>query len=134
MENNIFLQNKKKFNPDIFQKLNNKETERKSAKFNIENKIYNPITNIIPDKVTKQSDLEIKFNNNINLKERMADLERSRSMQDIQYKPLQLKTIPDKTVSNVDDFVNLKSNAVKKPIDNNNYNNVLENLKDLGII
>ena len=35
---------------------------------------------------------------------------------------------------NVDDFVNLKSNAVKKPIDNNNYNNVLENLKDLGII
>ena len=70
MENNIFLRNKKKFNPDVLTKLKQHDNERKMTKFNRVNTIYNPITNIIPDQIKKQDDLRININENINIKER----------------------------------------------------------------
>lgn len=136
MENNIFIKNKKKFNPDINQKYSTKETERLNTTFDIGTNIYNPITNIIPDKVNSQNDLQIKLNNNINLKERIAEMERERNLQDLKYKPVQSKIIPDnQKIQNMDinTFNDLKNNSVVNK-ENKKYNNVLGNLKELGIL
>ena len=136
MENNIFIKNKKKFNPDINQKYSTKETERLNTTFDIGTNIYNPITNIIPDKVNSQNDLQIKLNNNINLKERIAEMELERNLQDLKYKPVQSKIIPDnQKIQNMDinTFNDLKNNSVVNK-ENKKYNNVLGNLKELGIL
>jgi hypothetical protein len=61
MNNNVFIKlNKKKFNPDIENKLNNLSNDRNDTKFILSKTIYNPITNIIPQKITCQNDLIIK--------------------------------------------------------------------------
>lgn len=133
MENNIFIRNKKKFNPDIHQKFNNKESELNNTKFDIKKTIYNPITNFIPQTITCQRDLEIKVNNNINIKDRLRELEKERNNQDI-FKPIQNKSIHEKIDGSVNSFTDLKTNAVQKQNNNNQYDNMLNDLKKLGII
>ena len=133
MENNIFLRNKKKFNPDVLTKLKNKEDDRKTTKFNIVNTIYNPITNIVPDQIKKQEDLKININEKINIKERLIQIENERRQQDISYKPISQKITQDNLNVQINNFDDLKKTSTVQK-NNNKLNNIIAGLKDMGII
>jgi hypothetical protein len=153
MENNIFIKMKKeKFNPDIEPKLKNKEVERDNTKFEMSNLIYNPITGIIPEKINNINDLVICKDNSldkVDIKKLILEKEKERSNQDNQYKPVQTKVINNNPVvqSNkinstqnyIETYEELKrgsQNKSNQQSDNKvkNYDNILEGLKDLGII
>jgi hypothetical protein len=152
MENNIFIKMKKeKFNPDIEPKLKNKELERDNTKFEMSNLIYNPITGKIPEKITNTNDLIISKDNTLDkadIKKLIIEKEKERLNQDNQYKPVQTKVINNNPViqSNkvnstqnyIETYEELKRGSQNKSnqIDNKgkNYDNILEGLKDLGII
>jgi len=149
MENNIFIKMKKeKFNPDVESKLKNKELERDNTKFEISNLIYNPITGKIPEKVINTNDLVIcKVNSldKLDIKKLIIEKEKERLNQDNQYKPVQTKVINNNPViqSNkinstqnyVETYEELKRGSHNQS-DNKgkNYDNILEGLKELGII
>jgi hypothetical protein len=155
---------KEKFNPDIEPKLKNKETERGNTRFEMSNLIYNPITGIIPEKINKTSDLVLCKDDTldkVDIKRLIIEKEKERLNQDSQYKPVQTKVINNNPVSqnqsnkvssgqdSSSQQVNMKNyietyeelkrgsqNKTNQQINNkgNNYDNILEGLKDLGII
>jgi len=149
MENNIFIKMKKeKFNPDVESKLKNKELERDNSKFEMLNLIYNPITGKIPEKVKNINDLVICKDNSfdkVDIKKLILEKEKERLNQDNQYKPVQTKVINNNPViqSNkinstqnyVETYEELKRGSHNQS-DNKgkNYDNILEGLKELGII
>lgn len=115
--------NKEKFNPDINDKIKNKEHERNSTKYNLNTTIYNPITGIIPQIITSNNDLKLDINSNqIDIKKLIMDKERERLEQDETYKPQQTK------------IVNKISHNVESNKSENNKYNILNSLKDLGIL
>ena len=154
MENNIFIKSRKeKFNPDIAPKLKDKEHERTETQFNLSNTIYNPITGIMPTLINKPSDLLLGKDNTLNqndIKKLILEKESERICQDQTYKPIKTKIIsnavapqPNSTNTSTNfsrkvkdtTHEDLKNNAI--PTQNNqkqNYNNILDGLKDLGII
>jgi hypothetical protein len=110
--------NKEKFNPDIDDKIKNKEHERNSIKYNLNTTIYNPITGIIPQNITSNNDLKLDINSNqIDIKKLIIDKERERMEQDATYKPQQTKIV----------------NKISPSTENNKYN-ILNSLKNLGIL
>lgn len=110
--------NKEKFNPDIDDKIKNKEHERNSIKYNLNTTIYNPITGIIPQNITSNNDLKLDINSNqIDIKKLIINKERERMEQDAIYKPQQTKIV----------------NKISPSTENNKYN-ILNSLKDLGIL
>lgn len=135
MNNNKFIRDKTKFNPDIELKFGQKDNERKTMKVQLQNTIYNPITNIIPSKITTQRDLLIDTNiKNIDIQKRLHELEYERNNQDVQYKPVQTKLITENVSNtNINTFHDLKNNTTRV-VPSKKYNNVLDNLKNLGII
>jgi hypothetical protein len=153
MENNIFIKMKKeKFNPDVEPKLKNKEVERDSTKFEMSNVIYNPITGVIPEKINKISDLVICKDNTldkVDIKKLIMDKEKERVAQDNKFKPVQTKVINNNPViqtnkiNSSQNYIEtydelkrgsqIKSNQYLNNKDKN-YDNILEGLKDLGII
>ena len=137
MNNNIFVK-KEKFNPDISSKFKSKEQERTDTKFNISTQFYNPITNIIPPNIKTSNDLLLQKDNTItNIKQLIINKSSERELQDNEFKPQKTKITNNDTNCNyIETPEELKVNAQKtKPKTNNsNYNNILDNLKDLGII
>ncbi len=153
MENNIFIKMKKeKFNPDVEPKLKNKEVERDNTKFEMSNVIYNPITGVIPEKINKISDLVICKDNTldkVDIKKLIMDKEKERVAQDNKFKPVQTKVINNNPViqtnkiNSSQNYIEtydelkrgsqIKSNQYLNNKDKN-YDNILEGLKDLGII
>jgi hypothetical protein len=146
MENNIFIKNKKgKHNPDIENKLHTKESERNATIFNLTNSIYNPVTGIIPSQISSMNDLVLQVDNPYtqnDIKNLIMNKESERQNQDAQFKPLQTKitpvvsgTNPSKKENYIETYEELKKSST-----NNNkqskekYNNILDGLKDLGII
>jgi hypothetical protein len=142
MENNIFIKNKKgKYNPDIENKLQSKESERNATIFNLTNSIYNPVTGIVPSQISTMNDLVLQVDNPYtqnDIKNLIMNKELERQNQDTQFKPLQTKVLPTTTTQQtnyIETYEELKKNS-----SNNNkqskekYNNILEGLKDLGII
>lgn len=136
MNNNKFIRDKKKFNPDVLLKMQTKENERSNMKVEMKNNIYNPITNIIPEKITKQSDLMLNFDNNkVDIRKQLLAKELERNNQDTQYKPVQTKMINENlTNTNINNFIELKQSNKNTNTNNKKYNSVLDNLKDLGIL
>jgi hypothetical protein len=148
MENNIFFKNKNdKYNPDINNKFSQKETERINNNYNLSNVIYNPITGIIPNIIKTPDDL--KINNEINIydiNKLISDKELERKQQEQLFKNneksilnnQQTKVINNYNQNNYNDnFNELKEKSL---INNNNnnenkkFNNILIELKDLGIL
>jgi hypothetical protein len=149
MENNIFLKQKKdKHNPDIMNKYNTVDTERAQTEFNLSNTIYNPITGIIPNKINDSKDLVLQKDNTLNKNDIMNMIktkEAERILQDTEYKPLKTKVLniasqtPQNVQQNVQNnyietFEDMKRGVVKPKSVDKNYNNILDGLKDLGII
>lgn len=153
MENNIFFKNKKdKYNPDVENKLKTKEDERTDTIFNVSKNIYNPITGIIPQEIKSPNDLllikDMKYNP-CDIQKLIKDKESERIIQDEQYKPIKTKIVNNtiqesqpvkEQVQNVQfnyiqTFEDLKygprTNTTKNP---SNYNNMIDDLKDLGIL
>jgi len=143
MENNIFIKNKKgKYNPDIENKLQSKESERNATIFNLTNSIYNPVTGIVPSQISSMNDLVLQTDNSYtqnDIKNLIMNKELERQNQDIQFKPLQTKVLPTTTTTQQTNYIETYE-ELKKHSSNNNkqskekYNNILEGLKDLGII
>jgi hypothetical protein len=162
MENNIFLKKKEKFNPDIINKFKTVDNERTQTEFNLSNTIYNPITGIVPNKINDSKDLVLQKDNTLNKNDIMnmiKNKEAERTSQDTEYKPLKTKVLnkPSQasaqhtntsTQANVQQsglqtsmqnnyigtFEDMKRGVVKPKTYDKNYNNILDGLKDLGII
>ena len=154
MENNIFFkQNKEKFNPDVETKLKTKEDERVVSKFSLSKTIYNPITGVVPSKVAGIKDLALSKDNGISskdIKKLIMKKAEERNTQDTEFKPIKTKVINNMSVeqpvqkdrvfmpksettnSNFNEMRQAANN--KRPMNNGNYNNILDGLKDLGII
>ena len=147
MENNIFFKNKKdKFNPDVINNLSKKTTERKKTEF-IESKIiYNGITNDIPNKIKNSNDLKLDIDESIDtntMKKIIKQKEDERSKQDYDLKPIKLKCLPENLIidKHIENFDELKKNSesyIKKTVQEQSvqkskYDNIISNLKDLGI-
>ena len=147
MNNNIFIKlNKKKNNPDIESKLNNVSNERTQIKFNLSKTIYNPITGIIPDKLISQNDLILQHDkSNIDIKALVSLKENERLEQNELCKPIKTKIINNTLIENPNLNKNVKNDYIKtynelkngdiiQKKSDYNYNNILSDLKDLGII
>ena len=148
MNGNIFVKlNKKKYNPDIESKLNQLENNRTTTKFNLSKTIYNPITGVIPDKLNSQKDLILQKDNiKIDIKSLVLVKENERLQQNENFKPVKTKVINNNVIQNSSDlpiinndyiktYNELKNDKQPKTINNqNNYDNILGGLKDLGII
>lgn len=147
MENNIFFKNKKdKFNPDVINNLSKKTSERKKTEF-IESKIiYNGITNDVPNKIKNSNDLKLDIDESIDtntMKKFIKQKEDERSKQDYDLKPQKLKCLPDNLIidKHIENFDELKKNSesyIKKTVQEQSvqkskYDNIISNLKDLGI-
>jgi hypothetical protein len=144
MENNIFVKQKTKYNPDVEVNMKSKEDERNNMKFNLSTTIYNPITGIIPTKLNSSSDLVLpkEPNMNTNIMNMLKMKENERKQQIEQIKPIQTKILNNNQLVNgvgnnnyIETFTDMKSNSINTNQEkNNNYNNILDGLKDLGII
>lgn len=151
MENNIFLKmNKNKFNPDVEQKLKIKENERDSSKFELQTTIYNPITGIIPNRINSVKDLVLEKDttlDKINIQKRISEKNNERELQNNSFKPNKTKVInnevreivkaqPVNNTNYIETFEDMKRGSVNtnKPPNKKNYNNIMDGLKELGII
>ena len=126
MENNIFFkQNKDKYNPDIENKLKNKDVERINTSFNMSTIIYNPITNIVPNKISDSNDLVLEKDScltKVDIMKLIAKKEEERVNQDANFKPVKTKVINENIPS--------KNTNIKVPQLNNNYISTYNELKN----
>lgn len=149
MENNIFFKDKKnKFNPDVIKNASKKTGERKKTEFQVSKTVYNPVTNeAVPDTIKSAKDLKLKKDdclNNNDIKKMIKEKQNERTKQEYDLKPVKLKAIPDDLIvdKHIENFDELKKNSeahVKKVIQEhsvqkNKFDNIISNLKDLGII
>jgi hypothetical protein len=141
MENNIFIKmNKNKFNPDIDKKIKTEEFERNNTKYNMTNIIYNPITGVIPVKVASSNDLILDKDKTINAKDfndllKAKELERQ-NINNINHIKTKIVTEPSINKSNyIETYEELKRPSKSQPnINNVGYNNIMDQLKNLGIL
>jgi len=133
MDNNIFFRQKKnKYNPDIENKLTDKESERTNKNFTLSTTIYNPITGIIPTKITDTSDLILAKDNSISksdIQKLILKKEEERINQDNQFKPVKTKII-----NTTPDIQPIKPKEIKEQPNNNrtNYISTYNELKNGG--
>jgi hypothetical protein len=147
MENNIFFKNKKdKFNPDVINNLSKKTSERKKTEFLESKIIYNGITNDVPTKIKNSDDLKLDIDESIDsntMKKIIKQKEDERNKQDYDLKPIKLKCLPENLIidKHIENFEELKTNSeshIKKTEQEQShqklkYDNIISNLKDLGI-
>jgi hypothetical protein len=145
-QKNIFLQKTKdKCNPDLIKKKEEADKSRKVNVFKKSSITYNSITNKTPTNIKTQKDLELEKDNVItNIESIVLQKKKERETQEIQFKPQKQKLLPDENIHNQknENFIELKSeqkeyiNSQKKVIESNKnkYNDIMSNLKSLGII
>jgi hypothetical protein len=147
INNNIFYQkSKSKYNPDVNNKLVNTEKQRHENIFKKSNIVYNSITNQNPDCIKSEKDLTLgkdtplpNVDNLISekLKERIEQ-EKLIKMNITKQKIIVNETTNEKT-NNYNEIKKEHLNFSKtqnKEIQNNKnkYEDIMKNLKDLGII
>lgn len=148
ISNNVFLQKSKdKYNPDVNQKKCNLEKTRKENVFKKNTIVYNPITNQVPENIKSYKDLELEKDvaiDNINqviakkTEERIALEEEFKQKNPKQKIIMTDNTTTDKPLT----FTEMKNIQTeysihhKKKIETNKnkYDDIMKNLKDLGII
>ena len=141
MENNIFFKTKNKHNPDIILKMDDKQKERDVNIFINNNIIYNPITGIIPQKITDADDLVIikKEEQKCDISKKIIEKQNERDEQDILCLPINNKIAPinmntnNQTNNYIKQFDDFKKGIVLQK-NNSKYNDILMGLQDLGII
>ena len=141
MENNIFFKTKNKHNPDIILKMDDKQKERDVNIFINNNMIYNPITGIIPQKITDADDLVIikKEEQKCDISKKIIEKQNERDEQDILCLPINNKIAPinmntnNQTNNYIKQFDDFKKGIVLQK-NNSKYNDILMGLQDLGII
>lgn len=142
MENNIFIKmNKNKFNPDVDKKIKEEEYQRTNTRYNMTNVIYNPITGIVPNNVRSTNDLLLDKDKTLNSKEfndllRAKELERQNINNITQVKTKVTAEAPVINRTNyIETFEELKRPTKPQPqVNNNGYNNIMDQLKTLGIL
>ena len=145
LKNNIFVQkSKEKFNPDILEKKNNLEKDRNNNIFKENKYIYNSITNNTPDVIKNIKDLELKKDLPINnMKNILEEKNKERLEQELKQNELNRnnnkKIIFYDLISNNESGIhnNLKNEQndfIKSTDTSKKYNNIVNNLKNLGII
>ena len=110
--------------------------------FNLTNSIYNPVTGVIPSQISSMNDLVLQVDNPYtqnDIKNLIMNKELERQNQDTQFKPLQTKITPTTQQTNKTNYIETYEELKKSSTNNNKqskekYNNILDGLKDLGII
>ena len=145
-QKNLFLQKSKdKFNPDVLKKKDDFEKNRKNNIFKKSSITYNSITNQTPNNIKDQKDLELSKDTAIeNIEDIILKKKKEREEQDIILKPVKQKLVLNDTIEDDknQNFCELK-NEQTKYLDNqkkiietnkNKYEDIMNNLKNLGIL
>lgn len=134
MDENIFLK-KKKYNPDIKSKLQQKKNSR-NANYQKNNNFMNPITNVKTNNIKSYKDLKLPTNSFSDTKKKARNIQAERSKQNYEFqqnlknqKNIQYNNMRAQVASS---HQQMKKNVPKK--NNKNVNNILNDLKSLGII
>ena len=145
-QKNVFLQKSKdKFNPDVLKKKDDIDKNRKTNVFKKSNTTYNSITNNTPENIKSQKDLELQKDSVIlNLESIIMQKKKEREEQEILLKPQKQKIIIEDNIEQkkIQDFNEMKEeqteylNTHKKVVEDNKnrYDDILCNLKNLGIL
>ena len=131
MNQNIFVKNMNKYNPDLEIKYNSIKNERNKLLIEKNNVIYNPITNIIPKKINNQKDLLLNIEQNSDkIDNLLNNIKNERKNQD-NIKPISTKILNNNVNTIINSFEDLKKPYINKK---SNNNNVKVLLKDLGLL
>lgn len=146
LQKNIFYKKSKdKFNPDVVFKKKDLEKERTENIFKKNNIVYNSITNQIPTAVTTTTDLILNKDVPINNIEQLLTTKRNERLeQEIQNKNIKPIVALNNVIEKVEpkEYTELKSSQTNYAktqtkeiqVNKNKYENIMKNLKDLGII
>ena len=150
LEKNIFIKmNQTKFNPDINSKNEAIKNDRETNIFMKSNITYNSITNHVPIDIKSQKDLELNKDKPLeNLKDIILNKAKERMEQEQLFKPIKQKILINTENNNTENnnvpqnFNDLKIDQTifndnqQTTINNNKnkYENILKNLKSLGIL
>lgn len=145
-QKNVFLQKTKdKFNPDVLKKKDEVDKNRKVSVFKKSNTTYNSITNHTPENIKSQKDLELQKDSALqNIESIILQKKKEREDQEVQLKPQKQKIVMEETIEQkkIQDFNEMKDeqteylNTHKKVVEQNKnrYDDILSNLKNLGIL
>lgn len=130
MDKNIFIKNKK-YNPDIASNYSKIISERNNTKYTFKDEFINK-NNITDNKDVYKVDKEINKMDAL-IKEKINE----RNKQEFEFKPTK-NFIPSSNPNDFKEYNDLKVQQVKYESTNqkntNNFNNILDDLKDLGIL
>lgn len=142
MENNIFIKmNKTKFNPDVEKKIKVEEFERSNTKYNMTNVIYNPITGVVPTNIKSANDLILNTDKTINsrefnelLKAKERERQNINEISPVKTKVVSVSEVPADRTNYIETFEELRKPKMQQKVNTPGYNNIMDQLKTLGII
>ena len=148
IRNNVFLvKSQEKYNPDIKNKKSALEKTRKENIFKKNTIVYNSITNQVPENIRSHKDLELEKDNAItNINQLIKKKNEERYALEEQFK----QKTPKQKIIMTDNNITEKSSTYtemkkiqteyaiqhtkKVETNKNKYDDIMKNLKDLGII
>ena len=130
MDKNIFIKNKK-YNPDIAKNYSKIISERQNTKYSFKEEFINPSIINQDDRVYKADKVENKMD--LLIKQKMDE----RQNQEFNFKPTK-NFIPSSNPNDFKEYNDLKnqqnSYEDKNKESNNKFDNILDDLKSLGIL
>jgi hypothetical protein len=135
MNNNIFLQNKK-YNPDVISIFSDKNKERDNTKFNVKDELIDDISTSVGVNYKEKMENDKPVNDIDSLiKKRLNE----RTNEETSFKELyekdenKQKRLPTSNPNDIKEFNELK-NQNRENKENPKFNDILNDLADLGII